>query len=64
MSTQNKEVNMNQTSESLTSEVKPDVKMREVIPGNTVKMIYGGITRIVPKNKVNEFKKKGYVEMT
>ena len=41
-----------------------ELKSREVITENTVKMIYGGITRIVPKNKVNEFKKKGYVEMS
>jgi len=44
--------------------VKPETpQVKETIPENMVKMHYGGITRIVPKSKVKEFKAKGYVEM-
>jgi len=38
-------------------------KKEEFIPHGKVKMINSGIIRLVPINRVSDFKKMGYVEM-
>jgi len=50
----------NNTPGNVTAE---NIEIKSATPTGKVKMVYSGIIRFIPKNRVNEFEKKGYVKM-